>query len=80
MHGGNGNDSLVAGNGNNILSGGNGNDTFHVGAGNNLLTGGNGNDTFVFAANLGKDVVTDFSHGDSIEFDGVFGNLQMVLA
>jgi Ca2+-binding RTX toxin-like protein len=47
MHGGNGNDSLVAGNGNNILSGGNGNDTFHVGAGNNLLTGGNGNDTFV---------------------------------
>ena len=70
--GGNGNDNVVVGNGNNVLSGGNGNDTFHVGAGNNTLTGGSGNDTFVFAANLGKDVVTDFGHGDTIEFDGVF--------
>jgi hypothetical protein len=24
----------------------------------------------VFAANLGKETVTDFSHGDTIEFDG----------
>jgi Ca2+-binding RTX toxin-like protein len=78
--GGNGNDNVVVGNGNNVLTGGNGNDTFHVGAGNNILTGGSGNDTFVFAANLGKDVVTDFNHGDTIEFDGVFQNFQAVLA
>jgi hypothetical protein len=34
----------------------------------------------VFAANFGKDVVTDFSHGDTIEIDGVFKNFQAVQA
>jgi Ca2+-binding RTX toxin-like protein len=77
---GEGNNSVTVGNGNNVIVGGSGNDTFHVGAGNNTLTGGSGNDTFVFAANLGKDTVTDFSHGDVIEFDGVFQSFQAVVA
>ena len=81
LKGGTGNDTITAGNGNNVIDGGDGNDTIHVGAGNNALTGGSGNDTFVFAANFGKDVVTDFTHGDTIEFDGgVFQNFQAVLA
>ena len=47
---------------------------------NNSLTGGNGNDTFVFGPGFGKNVVTDFSHGDHLEFDGVFQNFQAVQA
>jgi autotransporter-associated beta strand protein len=78
MTGGNGNDVLIAGNGNNVMDGGNGNDVLKVGGGNNILTGGNGNDTFVFSANLGHDVVTDFSHGDVLEFDHVFQNFHAV--
>jgi Ca2+-binding RTX toxin-like protein len=80
INSGDGNDTITVGNGNNVLNGGNGNDTFHVGAGSNTLTGSSGNDTFVFAANFGKDVVTDFSHGDIVEFDGVFKNFQAVQA
>ena len=80
VKGGTGNDTITAGNGNNVIDGGDGNDTIHVGAGNNTLTGGSGNDNFVFVANLGKDVVTDFAHGDTIEFDHVFQNFQAVLA
>ena len=80
VKGGTGNDTITAGNGNNVIDGGDGNDTIHVGSGNNTLTGGSGNDNFVFAANLGKDVVTDFAHGDTIEFDHVFQNFQAVLA
>ncbi|HKS19054.1 MAG TPA: Ig-like domain-containing protein [Bradyrhizobium sp.] len=78
LDGGNGDDILSAGNGNNTLLGGNGNDVFHVGSGNNSLTGGNGSDTFVFGPGFGKDVITDFSHGDHIEFDGVFKSFQDV--
>jgi Ca2+-binding RTX toxin-like protein len=80
LDGGNGNDVMTVGNGNNSFSGGTGNDTLHVGTGNNFMTGGSGNDTFVFAANFGKDVVTDFGHGDHIEFDGVFQSFQAVQA
>jgi hypothetical protein len=76
LDGGNGDDVVSAGNGNNTLLGGNGNDVFHVATGNNSMTGGNGNDNFVFAPNFGKDVVTDFSHGDHIEIDGVFASFQ----
>ena len=79
--GGNGDDIITAGNGNNNISGGNGSDIFHVGTGNNTLTGGNGNDTFVFGPGFGKNVVTDFSHGDHIEFDGgIFANFTAVQA
>ena len=78
VDGGNGNDTITVGNGNNTLTGGNGDDVLHVGTGNNLLTGGNGSDNFVFGPGFGKNVISDFSHGDHIEFDGVFANFQSV--
>jgi VCBS repeat-containing protein len=79
LTGGNGDDTLTVGNGNNSLSGGNGNDILKVGLGNNVLIGGNGNDTFVFGPSFSNDVITDFSHGDHVEFDGgVFQNVQAV--
>ena len=80
LSGGNGDDNLRAGDGDNILIGGNGNDILAVGSGNNSLTGGNGNDTFEFPAGFGKNVITDFKHGDHVEFDGVFQNFQAVQA
>ena len=65
----------------NTLAGGNGDDRLVVGTGANTLTGDNGNDTFAFGPGFGKDVVTDFSHGDHLEFDGgVFANFQAVQA
>ncbi|MCA6109806.1 Ig-like domain-containing protein [Bradyrhizobium cenepequi] len=77
--GGNGNDTVIGGRGNDALSGGNGNDILTGGAGNDKLEGGNGNDTFVFASSFGHDSVSDFRHGDRIEFDnGVFGNFHDV--
>ena len=77
--GGNGNDVITVGNGNNILTGGNGNNSFHVGSGNNTLTGDNGNDTFAFGPGFGQNVITDFGHGDHVEFDGgVFANFAAV--
>jgi VCBS repeat-containing protein len=79
--GGNGNDQVTASNGNNSLSGANGNDVFRVGTGNNTLTGGGSSDTFVFGPGFGKNVITDFAHGDHIEFDGgAFANFQAVQA
>ncbi|MGH6750529.1 MAG: lamin tail domain-containing protein, partial [Bradyrhizobium sp.] len=81
LDGANGNDVLDGGAGNNRLSGGNGDDRLMVGTGDNLLTGGNGNDTFVFSPGFGKNVVTDFSHGDVIAFgSGAFANFAAVQA
>jgi Ca2+-binding RTX toxin-like protein len=77
----NGNDVLDGKGGDDFLFGGNGNDHLIGGDGNDRLTGGKGNDTFVFAAGFGHDVVTDFSHGDRIEFDGhLFHDFHDVLA
>ena len=45
LFGGNGDDSLTGGSGNDQLDGGNGNDTLNGGAGTDSLFGGNGNDT-----------------------------------
>ncbi|MFN3726225.1 MAG: Ig-like domain-containing protein [Allosphingosinicella sp.] len=42
--GGNGNDMIISGNGEDFLYGGNGNDTLSGGGGHDLLAGGNGND------------------------------------
>ena len=50
-------------------------------SGNNVLTGGGGNDTFVFGPNFGKDSITDFHLGDTIQFDHtVFATVSAVLA
>jgi len=79
LDGGNGNDVLTAGAGNDSLNGGSGNDSLFAGGGDDVITGGNGSDLIVFASGFGHDVVTDFSHGDHIEFDGgVFQNFQAV--
>jgi Ca2+-binding RTX toxin-like protein len=45
IDGGNGNDNLTAGSGNDTLIGGNGDDILNGGAGTDTLQGGNGNDT-----------------------------------
>jgi Ca2+-binding RTX toxin-like protein len=67
---------------NNVITGNTGNNTISGLGGNDTLTGGGGTDTFVFAANLGKDTVTDFRPGeDLIQIDhAVFGNLSDFLA
>jgi hypothetical protein len=61
------------------------NDTLTSTSANELMTGGYGNDTFVFAANFGKDVITDFqpigAAHDVIEVsNSVFNDFAVVLA
>jgi Ca2+-binding RTX toxin-like protein len=81
---GNGLDNLLVGNsGNNVLKGGRGEDTLRGksgddvlsgGAGDDRLTGGSGADTFVFQKGGGRDVVTDFRHGqDDIDVSRLNG-------
>jgi Ca2+-binding RTX toxin-like protein len=78
--GGKGDDLLNGASGNDVLDGGLGKDVLIAGAGNDQLTGGQSADTFVFGPGFGHDVVTDFTHDDRIEFDGVFQTAQQVLA
>jgi probable HAF family extracellular repeat protein len=78
--GGNGKNVLTGGAGDDFLIGGNGRDALTGGLGNDKLTGGNGADTFVFNANFGKDVITDF-HNDVIQFDHtVFADFAAIQA
>ncbi len=67
-----GNDTLSGANRNDVIVGGNGNDT---------MTGNANSDIFVFAANFGKDKITDFTPGqDVIEIDhAVFANVTALL-
>ncbi|MEA2896061.1 MAG: hypothetical protein QOJ84_1676, partial [Bradyrhizobium sp.] len=80
LSGGNGKDILNGGAGNDTISGGNGKDILTGGLGDDKLTGGNGADTFVFAANFGKDVITDLKpNEDVIQFDhSLFANFASV--
>ncbi|HVZ27266.1 MAG TPA: hypothetical protein VG798_01295 [Rhizomicrobium sp.] len=80
LAGGAGADLLVAGAGASALSGGDGNDTLMAGSGDNTFIGGTGHDIFVFGADFGKDLIDDFSHGDHIEFDGVFADFAALEA
>src|SRR6185369_9424634 len=63
-----GDDTVYGNDGNDWIDGGNGNDTLIGGAGDDTLSGGLGKDTFVYNdlsdAGTGKDVITDFTHGD----------------
>jgi VCBS repeat-containing protein len=60
VYGGGGNDTLIGNAGNDFLDGEEQND---------VLTGGAGSDTFAFyERGFGKDIVTDFTSGDFIEF------------
>ena len=81
LSGANGDDSLAGGAGADALSGGNGADTLNGGAGDDLLTGDNGPDRFVFSGIFGHDVVSDFSHGDTIQVDhSQFGDFNDLLS
>ncbi|MEH2069616.1 MAG: calcium-binding protein [Nostoc sp.] len=67
--GGDGYDTLIGGTGNDNLYGDANNDLLRGGKGNDILTGGGGSDRFVFnsgtsfyAADLGVDKITDFTH------------------
>jgi len=65
--GGDGDDYIVGGAGNDQLWGENGRDIIDAGAGDDRMTGGAGADVFRFSGNFGRDTITDFSSGDSID-------------
>ncbi len=60
IYGNAGNDYLYGEAGNDNLNGGVGDDYLYGGANDDTLTGAAGKDIFVFAANTGKDIVTDY--------------------
>jgi Ca2+-binding RTX toxin-like protein len=62
-----------------------GNNTLTSGSGNDVLAGHGGSDTFVFAANFGKDTITDFQSSgrahDVVQFSAsTFDSFASVLA
>jgi Ca2+-binding RTX toxin-like protein len=76
-----GNDTLFGRTGNDRLSGGNGDDVLVGGSGREFLRGGDGDDDFVFharghsgAGGSGRDVITDFEHGDTIDLSTLDAN------
>jgi Ca2+-binding RTX toxin-like protein len=69
LKGGEGADTLSGGSGRDWLKGGAGNDTITGGVGGDVLVGGAGADVFVFAAESGRDRVTDFGAGDMLQID-----------
>lgn len=66
-----GNDLLNGGGGQDRLFGGGGRDRLIGGFGNDTITGGAGVDTFVFTSQFGRDVVTDVSVQDRLNFSAV---------
>ena len=52
---------------NDLLVGTPASETFYGEAGDDVLTGGGGDDNFVFAADSGRDTITDFTPGDTID-------------
>ena len=70
LFGGNGNDTLIGGAGNDTLYGGNGNDTVVGGKGNDVAFLGNGNDTFIWNPGDGNDVVDGGRGFDTLDFRG----------
>ena len=65
LYGGDGNDTLNGGSGDDYLYGRNGNDTLIGGAGIDYLEGGDGSDTYVFGRGFGRDTI--YNHDDSAE-------------
>ncbi len=67
------NNVLTGGAGNDVLSGGAGRDVLLGGAGDDKLIGGDGADRFVFTANMGHDLIVDFSGEDRLVFRQIDG-------
>ena len=80
-----GNDNLDGNEGNDVLQGGTGNDTLTGGAGSDVLTGGFGADVFRWelgdenAADVPRDVVTDFTIDDANGYTGTGEGDQLAL-
>ncbi len=66
LSGGSDNDILVGGKGDDVLSGDSGNDILIGSDGNNVLSGGNGKDIFVLPAEVGTDIIIDFTIGEDV--------------
>jgi len=82
---GSGDDVILAGAGNDTVDAGSGDDRIVGGAGDDVLTGGSGHDVFVFAADFGKDLISDFkttgTSSDVLEFShDVFADATAALA
>lgn len=66
-----GSDTIDGGAGNDVISGGFARDHITGGIGDDTLTGNAGSDVFYFTAGDGNDLVTDFSLGDKLIFEGL---------
>ncbi|MDO5558176.1 MAG: hypothetical protein Q4F95_01115 [Oscillospiraceae bacterium] len=60
LNAGNGDDILIGGAGNDTLNAGNGNDILDGGTGNDTLNGGNGQDTYIYGIGYGTDLINDY--------------------
>ena len=81
--GGSDRDTLYGFAGNDTLNGGDGNDLLAGGGGDDILTGGAAFDVFVYGYADGRDVITDFTHGqDVVEIHGAanFTDLQVLMS
>jgi len=81
VDGGNGNDTIQTGDGNDAIFGGNGNDRVDAGRGNDSVFLGNGEDFFVWNPGEGSDFV-DGGNGDAdvMQFNGANANETMSLS
>jgi Ca2+-binding RTX toxin-like protein len=81
VDGGNGNDVIKAGDGNDTIFGGNGDDSVDAGRGNDTVSLDNGDDSFVWTPGEGSDAV-DGGNGNSdvMHFVGANGNEKMSLS
>ncbi len=70
FEGGNGNDTLIGGEGADVLSGGNGNDTLDGNRANDVMLGGAGNDTFTWDPGEGSDTIEGNEGNDTLAFHG----------
>ena len=72
-------DSLISGDGNDIIRGRGGNDFIGAGGGNDVMKGGGGNDMFEFAPAMGRDTIKDFDGDGGIGFqDLIQGDFESV--
>lgn len=72
VDGRNGADFMYGSSGNDLLIGGNGEDVIDGGYDDDELWGDAGKDTFIFRKGYGKDIIFDFSKGETVEIQGRF--------